>query len=96
LAIFAPSIVFNSTGTRAFVSSGAGSVQVIDTSTYATIQSVPADAGAMDLLISPDGAYVTANNSLAQSVTVINTQSLTATTMNIGGMPQGAALVPSQ
>jgi len=90
------SIVFNPTGTRAFVSSGAGSVQVIDTSTYATIQSVPADLGAMDLLISPDGGYVMANNSQAQSVTIIDTRSLTSTTTNIGGTPQGSALVPSQ
>jgi len=90
------SIVFNPTGTRAFVSSGAGSVQVIDTSTYATIQSVPADLGAMDLLISPDGGYVTVNNSQAQSVTLIDTRTLTATTTNIGGTPEGAALVPSQ
>jgi DNA-binding beta-propeller fold protein YncE len=90
------SVVFNPTGTRAFVSSGAGSVQVIDTSTYATIQSVPADAGAMDLLISPDGGYVTVNNSLAQTVTLIDTRTLTSTTTNIGGTPEGAALVPSQ
>ena len=90
------SIVFDPTGTRAFVSSGASSVQVIDTSTYATIQSVPADAGAMDLLISPDGGYVTVNNSMAQSVTIIDTRTLTATTTNIGGTPEGAALVPSQ
>jgi DNA-binding beta-propeller fold protein YncE len=90
------SIVFNPTGTRAFVSSGSGSVEVFDTSSYQVIKTVPADFGAMDLLISPDGAYVTVNNSLAQSVTVIDTQSLTATTTNIGAMPQGSVLVPSQ
>jgi len=90
------SIVFNPTGTRAFVSSGAGTVQVIDTSTYATIQSVPAGAGAMDLLMSPDGGYVTINNSQAQTVTIIDTRTLTSTTTDIGGTPEGAALVPSQ
>ena len=90
------SIVFNPTGTRAFVSSGAGSVQVIDTKTYATIQSVPADAGAMDLIMSPDGGYVTANNSQAQTVTIIDTRTLTSTTTSIGGTPEGAALVPTQ
>ena len=90
------SIVFNPTGTRAFVSSGAGSVEVFDTSTYQVIKTVPADSGAMDLQITPDGAYVYVNNSLAQSITVIDAQSLNATTTNIGAMPQGSALVASQ
>jgi DNA-binding beta-propeller fold protein YncE len=90
------SIVFNSTGTRAFISSGAGSVQVIDTSTYATIQSVPADLGATDLQLSPDGLFVFVNNSSAHSVTVIETSSLTASTTNISGTPLGAAIEPTQ
>lgn len=90
------SIVFNPTGTRAFVSSGASSVQVIDTKTYATIQSVAAGPGAMDLLISPDGGYVTVNNSLAQSVTLIDTRTLNAITTDLGGTPEGAALVPTK
>jgi YVTN family beta-propeller protein len=95
--IFEPfSIVFNPTGTRAFVSSGTGAVQVIDTSTYQVIKSVAAGAGAMDLQITPDGAIIYVNNSLAQSITVIDTQSLQSTTTTIGAMPQGAALVPSQ
>jgi hypothetical protein len=90
------SIVFNPTGTQAFVSSGGGSVQVIDTATYRTIQSVPAGPGAMDLQITPDGGYVTVNNSLDQSITLIDTRSLTSTTTALGGTPEGAALVPSQ
>src|SRR5579883_627001 len=90
------SIVFNPTGTRAFVSSGAGSIEVVDTKTYQVIKTVPADAGALDLQITPDGTYVYANNSLAQSITVIDAQSLNATTTPIGGMPQGSALVASQ
>jgi DNA-binding beta-propeller fold protein YncE len=90
------SVVLNPTGTRAFVSSGAGSVQVIDTSTYNLIQSVPAGPGAMDLQMTEDGAFVFVNNSQAMSVTVIDTQSLTSTTTDIGGTPQGSVLVPSQ
>ena len=89
LSVIQPfSIVFNPTGTRAFVSSGSGSVKVIDTSTYQAIKTVPADFGATDLQITPDGAFVYVNNSAAQSVTVIDTQSLTATTSNIGGAPK--------
>ena len=90
------SIVFNPTGTQAFVSSGGGSVQVIDTSTYKLIQSVPAGPGAMDLQITPDGGYVTVNNSLDQSITLIDTRSLTSTTTSLDGTPQGATLVPSK
>lgn len=97
LGVFEPfSIVFNPTGTRAFVSSGTGSVAVIDTTTYQVIQRVPADMGAMDLQITPDGAFIYVNNSLAHSITVIDTQSLKSTTTNINGTPQGSALVPSQ
>ncbi len=97
LGVFEPfSIVFDLTGTRAFVSSGIGSVQVIDTSTYQVIHTVPAGLGAMDLQMTPDGAFVYVNNSQAQSITVIDTHSLTSTTTNISGTPQGAALVPSQ
>jgi YVTN family beta-propeller protein len=90
------SVVFNPTGTRVFVSSGGGSVQVIDASTYNLIQTVPAGPGATDLQITPDGAFVFVNNSQAMSVTVIDTQSLTSTTTNVGGMPQGSVLVPAQ
>jgi YVTN family beta-propeller protein len=98
LRIYEPfSIVFNPTGTRAFVSSGTLSeVAVIDTTTYQVIQTVPAGSGAMDLQITPDGAFIYVNNSTAQSITVIDTQSLKSTTTNIGGTPQGSALVPSQ
>jgi len=90
------SVVFNPTGTRVFVSSGGGSVQVIDASTYNLIQTVPAGPGATDLQITPDGAFVFVNNSQAMSVTVIDTQSLTSTTTNVGGMPQGSVLLPAQ
>ena len=90
------SMTFNATGAQAFVSSALGSVQVIDTMTYATIASIPADLGATDLQLSPDGAFVLVNNSSAQSVTVIETASLTGTTYSISGTPLGSVLVPTQ
>lgn len=97
LAVTEPfSVAFNPTGTRAFVSSGAASVEVFDTSANQLIKTLPADYGAMDLEITPDGRYVYVNNSLAQSMTVIDAQFLNATTTNLGGMPQGSVLVPSE
>jgi YVTN family beta-propeller protein len=90
------SIAFNPTGTRAFVSSGGGSVQVLDTSTYNLVQNVPAGPGATDLQMTPDGAFLFVNNSQAMSVTVIDTQSLTSTTTNVGGMPQGSVIAPTK
>jgi YVTN family beta-propeller protein len=90
------SIAFTPTGTRAFVSSGAGSVLAIDTATYQVIKTIPTDLGASDLQITPDGAFVFVNNSGALSVTLIDTQSLTGTTANVGGAPQSAVIVPSQ
>jgi len=36
------------------------------------------------------------DNSQDQSVTVIDTQSLTATTATVSGVPHGSALVPPQ
>lgn len=90
------SIAFTLTGTKAFVSDGGGSVNVLDTSTYQMIKSIPAGGGATDLQITPDGAYVFVNNSTAGSVTLIDTQALTAVTTNLAGRPQGSVVVPAQ
>jgi YVTN family beta-propeller protein len=90
------SIVFNPTGTRAFVSSGFGSVEAFDTGTYDLIMTIPADFGATDLQITPDGAFIYVNNSAAESVTVIDTQTLTGTSFSVGAAPQGSTLVPVQ
>jgi YVTN family beta-propeller protein len=57
---------------------------------------IPAVLGATDLQITPDGAFIYVNNSAAQSVTVIDTQTLTGTTLNVGAAPQGSTLVPVQ
>ena len=68
----------------------------MDTATYQVIKTIPAGPGANDLQMTPDGAVIFVNNSSGQSVTVIDTQSLTGTTTSLGGMPQGSVLVPSQ
>jgi DNA-binding beta-propeller fold protein YncE len=90
------SMAFNATGTQAFLSSAIGSVEVFDTKTYALIKTIPADFGATDLQLSPDGQFILVNNSSAQSVTVIETASLTGTTYSISGTPLGSVLVPTQ
>lgn len=90
-------VVFNPTGTTAYVSSGAGSIQIIDTATYSTTSSVKTAAGTCDIQISADGHLVTANNYLAGSTTVFDARTPgTAVTIPGGTKPHGSVLVPVQ
>jgi DNA-binding beta-propeller fold protein YncE len=92
------SVAFNSTGTLVYVAGGesSGSVSVFNATTYALVASVPAGAGACDLRVSLDDAFVSVNNAFAQSITIIDTRSLTGTTLPVPGSPRGAVLAPTQ
>jgi DNA-binding beta-propeller fold protein YncE len=89
------SVAFNATGTVAYVAEGAG-VDVIDTTTYAITTKVSTGSVPADLLVTPDGAYVVVNNSTGMSVSVIDTQTLTASTLGVSGVPRGNVVVPVQ
>lgn len=90
-------VAFNPTGTVAYVASGAGSVQMIDTASYRTTQSVPADLGACDLSVSLDGHTVTVNNYLAGTITSFDPRLAPfSVTVSAGASPRGAVTVPLQ
>ena len=56
-------VVFNATGTIAYISSqGPGSVLAVDTTTYSILKNIPTGLGASDLLLSPDGGILTVSN----------------------------------
>ncbi len=99
LAVSTPySVAFNATGTVAYIAGGetSGSVEVVNTSNYSMITTIPAGAGAGDLLVDPGEAFVSVNNAFDQSVTVFSPQALKGTTTPVGGSPRGTVLVPTQ
>jgi len=89
-------VAFNPTGTVAYVASGAGEVLVLDTSTYARITTISTDPGTTDLKVSPDEAFVVGTNGAAQSMILINTQTLKGMTSPVMNTPYGAVLAPTQ
>jgi YVTN family beta-propeller protein len=91
----AGSVAFNATGTVAYVSGGF-QVDVIDMKTYAIIASVATGAQPADLFVTPDGAFVVATNSGSNSVSVIDTLTLTPSTVNVSGYARGVVPVPIQ
>jgi DNA-binding beta-propeller fold protein YncE len=89
------SVAFNATGTVVYVAEGGG-VDVIDGTTYAITTKVSTGPVPGDLLVTPDGAYVVVNNSSGSSISVIDTQTLLATTLAVNGTPRGNVAVPVQ
>lgn len=89
-------VVFNPTGTVAYISSATpGSVVAVNTTTYAQINNVPTGAGASDLQLSPDGGFLRVNNFDDSSVSVIDTSSMAVVnTTAVTGQPIGTALAP--
>jgi YVTN family beta-propeller protein len=90
-------VASNPTGTIVYVASSMGTVQAIDTSTYAIMASVPAGGGAVDLNVSPDGHTITVNNFLTNSFTVFDSRVMPfSVTIATGAFPHGSAFVPTQ
>jgi len=90
-------VAFNKTGTVAFIASGQGSVMAVNTSAYSVLANIPTASGTTDLLLNPEGTFLTANNYFASSISVIDTSALTnVSTTSVGAAPFGAALVPIQ
>ncbi|HLG99199.1 MAG TPA: YncE family protein [Bryobacteraceae bacterium] len=96
LVAFTPfDVAFSPTGTVAYIASGAGSVLVLDATTYTQVSSVPAGMGACDLSVSPDGQTVTVNNFLDGTITIFDTRLVPfGITMNAGSFPRGVQRVP--
>lgn len=91
-------VVFNPTGTVAYISSmSPGSVIAVDTTTYATIKNIVTAAGSSDMQLGPDGGFLMVNNFDSNSVSTIDTRSLTVLrTVSFSGPPLGIMPVPVQ
>lgn len=91
-------VVFNATGTVAYVSSRSpGSVLAVDTTTYSTIKNIPTASGASDLLLAPGGGLLQVSNFDSNSISIIDTFSLSLLqTLPFSGSPIGVTLVPVQ
>lgn len=87
-------IAFNSTGTRAFITSGArNSVVAVDASTFKTLTSYPVGASPTDIKMSYGDEYLVVNNSLGNSISVIDLVRNKTTTTNVNGVPSGISFV---
>lgn len=90
-------IAFNSTGTKAYVTSWSGSpgsVQVIDTSTYRVTKTYAVGTGPVDIAVAYGDRDVLVNNYTSGSVSRIDTATDKVTTADVGGSPVGLALLP--
>jgi hypothetical protein len=91
-------IAFNSTGSLAYLAGGedTGSVAVINTENYALVATVPAGAGAGDVLVTPEDRFIYVNSAFGQSITLIDASSNTGSTFSLTGSPRGTVLVPTE
>jgi|CZKS01.1.fsa_nt_gi DNA-binding beta-propeller fold protein YncE len=91
-------VAFNSTGTRAYVTTSAtipGSVVVVDTSTYQTITSYTVGLSPIDIQMSYADQFLVVNNNGDGSISVIDLQKGAVVTTQLGGnsAPSGIAFV---
>jgi DNA-binding beta-propeller fold protein YncE len=91
-------VAFNSTGTRAYVTTSAtipGSVVVVDTSTYQTITSYTVGLDPVDIQMSYADQFLVVNNNGEGSISVIDLMKGAVVTTQLGGnsLPSGIAFV---
>jgi YVTN family beta-propeller protein len=90
-------VAFNSTGSRAYITSaagnGGGTVQVVDTATFSVIKSYPVGATPVDIDVTYGDRFVIVNNSDGNSVSVIDTISGTVKTTALQGSLLGLSVV---
>jgi hypothetical protein len=89
-------VAFNSTGTMAYVTSGAstpGKVIAVDTATFQTKTTYTVGQDPADIAMSYGDRFLVVNNSLGGSVSVINLQKNTVISKSVGGTPSGIAFV---
>jgi hypothetical protein len=91
-------IAFNSTGTRAYITSQAttpSSVVVVDTSSYQTLSSYTVGIGATDIAMSYGDQFLVVNNNGEGSISVIDLKKSAVVTTQLGGnsVPSGISFV---
>jgi YVTN family beta-propeller protein len=88
------SIAFNSTGTRAFVTSGTSNVAVIDTSSFATLATITVGQGPVDIALTPEDGLLIVNNYQDQSISLVDATGLNVVgTFPLPGPARGLAFV---
>ncbi len=86
-------VAFNSTGTRAYVTSGSGFVVVVDTATYQRIKSYQVGAGPGDIAMSYADEFLVVDNWAGNSVSIIDLVQDKVTTTAVGANPGGIVFV---
>jgi hypothetical protein len=89
-------VAFNSTGTRAYITSQAavpGTVTVFDTSSYQVIKTYTVDSGPADITMSYGDQFLVVNNDAGGSISVIDLKKDAVRTTKVGANPSGIAFV---
>lgn len=87
-------IVFDSTGTRAFIAGGASNVVVIDTASYATLATIPVGQSPEELVLTPEDGMLIVSNYAGRSVTLVDASGYTVLgTFSLPGKMRGLALI---
>jgi YVTN family beta-propeller protein len=89
-------VAFNSTATRAYITSGGnpGSVVVFDTATFATVATIPVGNTPVDIVMSPENGVLFVNNFMDQTLTLIDPVSYAVIgTYPWPGQPRGLAMI---
>lgn len=89
-------VAFNSTGTRAYITSGAGTpgaVVVVDTATYQMLNTYKVGGGPADIAMYYGDQFLVVNNDNDGSVSVIDLIKNAVVTTKVGANPSGIAFV---
>jgi DNA-binding beta-propeller fold protein YncE len=89
-------VAFNSTGTRAYITSATstpGTVAVVDTATYQILTTYTVGAGPTDIAMSYGDQFLVVNNNNDGSVSVIDLLKNTVLTTKVGPSPSGISFV---
>lgn len=86
-------VAFNSTGTRAYVTSGPNSVIEMDTATFKVLNTYTVGGSPTDIVMSYGDKFLVVNNSSGGSVSVIDLIQNQVKTTQVGANPTGIAWV---
>jgi YVTN family beta-propeller protein len=87
-------IAFDSTGTRAFVTSGISNVAVIDTSGFGTLATITVGQGPVDVALTPEDGLLIVNNYRDKSISLVDVSTYNVVgTVSLPGPARGLALV---
>jgi DNA-binding beta-propeller fold protein YncE len=88
-------VAFNSTGTTAYVTSGANQVVAVNTATFQTVKTYTVGQGPTDIQMSYGDQFLVVNNNIAGSVSVIDLVKNAVKTLTLAGnsAPTGISFV---